>query len=582
MTDAAPAHLRDLVARLEVIAARRLATHPRAEAARARATQLADHLAGHVRVRAGSLEAPLLILLLGPTGAGKSTVFNTLAGRATSPTGVLRPTTRVAVVLVHPDDRASLIEGTLAGVPDGQLRLVEDTTIEPGVALVDAPDIDSIEHANRVLADRLVEAADLCVFVTTATRYADRVPWTVLERVRERGLPLLVVVNRMPEDAADEREVLTDIRRLLADAGLADALAASRIDAAGGPHPARPDDPAIELVAVREGDVEPAAERLRPAAIAPIAAHIERLRADRDARLALAARALAGSLAGLGETLDRIADDIEHEAIDLTALRRVAGQAYAGELTSLRRELARGTFLREEALRHWQAFVGADQMTRFFSEGIGRVRGAIGAFFRPATAPVPEVRAATTEDLLAVARLQAGEAARRTSSAWAEERAVAAEVAERPDLWGTSAGFDERLRARLDAWLESIAVDIQAHGRPKRLLTRGASVGVSVLGTGVMLATFMHTGGLTGAEVGVAAATGVLNQKLLSALFGEAAMVELVADARRRLDAALVTTFDEERARFDGLLPEPEILGELAADVRTAAVDVRSLSTRPA
>ena len=86
--------------------------------------------------------------------------------------------------------------------------------------MIDAPDIDSLEHANRALADRLVEAADLCVFVTTATRYADQVPWAVLARVQERGLPLLVVVNRMPPDADDRQEVLADVRRLLADAGL--------------------------------------------------------------------------------------------------------------------------------------------------------------------------------------------------------------------------------------------------------------------------------------------------------------------------------------------------------------------------
>ena len=119
------------------------------------------------------------MLLLGPTGAGKSTLFNTLAGRAASPTGVLRPTTRAAVVLAHPDDAPRCAEGTLAGVAPDQLRIETDPTRHPGLALVDAPDIDSVEHANRELADRLVEAADLCVFVTTATRYADQVPWAV-------------------------------------------------------------------------------------------------------------------------------------------------------------------------------------------------------------------------------------------------------------------------------------------------------------------------------------------------------------------------------------------------------------------
>ena len=220
MIGTATSDLRALVERLEALSARRLALGPRSEAAASRARQLADHLRGHVRVRAASLDAPLVVLLVGPTGAGKSTIFNTIAGRALSSTGVLRPTTRVAVVLVHPDDQTALLAGALDQLPPDQLRLVTDDAIAPGLALIDAPDIDSLEHANRALTDRLVEAADLCVFVTTATRYADQVPWTVLSRVHERGLPLLVVVNRMPPDADDRAEVLADVRRLFSEAGL--------------------------------------------------------------------------------------------------------------------------------------------------------------------------------------------------------------------------------------------------------------------------------------------------------------------------------------------------------------------------
>lgn len=538
---------------------------PRTETATARARQLADHVRGHVRVRAASLDAPLVVLLVGPTGAGKSTIFNTLAGRVASQTGVLRPTTRVAVVLAHPDDHDALRDGALEGVSAEQVRFVDDVTLERGLALVDAPDIDSIEHANRALADRLVEAADLCCFVTTATRYADQVPWAVLQRVQERGLPLLVIVNRMPADAADRAEVLADLRRLLVEAGLSALLAA-----APGAEPRA-------LVAVEEGALDPTGDRLLSTAITPVLGEIERLRADRAARQALAARALTGSLAGLGETLDRIADDADHEAIDVEAQRRIAERSYETALTALRQELSQGTFLREEALRRWQSFVGADQMTRFFSEGIGRIRGAIAAVFRPATAPVAEIRAATTDDLVAISRLQVAEAARRTATAWSEDSGTSLAIAQDAELWLPSADFDVRLQERIEGWIEGIVNDIQTRGRSKRTLARGATVGVNVLGTGVMLGTFLHTGGLTGAEVGVATATAFLNQKLLSALFGEAAMVELIGAAKRRLDEALQRTFDEERARFDRLLPSPEGLPQLARDLRAAALDVRAL-----
>jgi energy-coupling factor transporter ATP-binding protein EcfA2 len=567
MIGRAPSDLRDLVERLTGLAERRLHATPRSDPALVRARQLADHLRGHVRVRADSLDAPLVVLLVGPTGAGKSTIFNTIASRAASETGVLRPTTRVAVALVHPDDHRALADGALAGIPKDQLRYVDDDSIEAGLALVDAPDIDSVEHANRALADRLVEAADLCCFVTTATRYADRVPWTVLERVQQRGLPLLVIVNRMPPDPSDRAEVLADIRRLLTEAGLRDLLAASP---AAQPH---------DLVAVQEGALDPAGDRLVTGSIAPVMEEIARLRADREARVELAARALSGSLAGLGETLDRIADDADHEAIDVEALRRIAERSYEAGLTALRDELSQGTFLREEALRRWQSFVGADQMTRFFSEGIGRIRGALAAVFRPATAPVAEIRASTTDDLLAIARLQAGEAARRTATAWSEEPGMRLAVADDAELWLPSSDFDTRLQERIEGWMQSIVEDIQARGRSKRTLARGASVGVNVLGTGVMLATFLHTGGLTGAEVGIVAATAFLNQKLLSALFGEAAMVELVGAAQRRLDDALATTFQEERSRFDRMLPATDTLPQLAGELRAAAADVRALPT---
>jgi energy-coupling factor transporter ATP-binding protein EcfA2 len=560
------AGLRELVDRLETLAGRRMALRPASDAARTRATRLRDHLAGHVRVRARSLDAPLVVLLLGPTGAGKSTLFNTIAGRAASPTGVLRPTTRTAIVLAHPDDAQGLRSGTLARIEPGRLRIEPDPNVAPGLALVDAPDIDSVEHANRELADRLVEAADLCLYETTATRYADRVPWLVLGRVRERGLPLVVVVNRLPAEADDRRDVLEDVARLFAEAGL------------GGPSTEDGDARvALEVVGVTEGDVEPAREALLAAAVEPVTARIDYLRADREARLELAARALAGSLAGLGPLIEQIADDAAHEAIDAAADHRIAATHYERGLTLVRDAVSHGTFLREEALRHWQDYVGADDITRIFSRGIGAVRGAIASIFRPTKAPVAEIREATTDDLVAVARLHAAEAARRTASAWSEDRSVADAVAADPSLWGPSAGFDDRLRTRIDEWIASIATDIAETGEGKRRLARGASIGVNAVGVGVMLATFIHTAGLTGTEVGLAAATAFVNQKLLGALFGEAAMVELIARARQRLDEALVETLDEERRRFDALAPVPEDLEALAADLREAADETRRL-----
>jgi predicted GTPase len=98
------ARLTEIAERLAALTRERaedLRRHLPEEAAR-RIRQLRDHLTGHVLPRARSLDAPLLVLLLGPTGAGKSSLLNALAGFRASPAGVIRPTTRNLVVVARP------------------------------------------------------------------------------------------------------------------------------------------------------------------------------------------------------------------------------------------------------------------------------------------------------------------------------------------------------------------------------------------------------------------------------------------------------------------------------------------------
>ena len=557
----ADASLPEVAERLAALAGERAELLAQAtEEARHRAAQLRDHLTGHVLPRARSLDAPLLVLLIGPTGAGKSSLLNTLAGFAASPSGVIRPTTREVVVLARPGARDSLIgEGLpLSVLAAERLRLIESDDVPEGIALVDSPDVDSIEHANRELTSRLAEAADLGIFVTTATRYADRVPWEVLARARDRGLPLVVVVNRMPADESDRLTVLGDVARLLADAGI------------------QTED--LELVPIPEGAVATSIDGLEGESVAPIRRRIDALGADRDARRALAARALAGSLAGLAPLVDRVADDLGHEAIEADALRRFAAHAFESEAAALRERLATGTFLRAEALRQWQAFVGADEITRFFSSGIGKLRGTLSALVRGTPrAPVAEVRDDTLADLTALARSHAAEAARRTATSWSNERSTRELIADDPSLWTTSAEFETDLRARLGDWLDGIAEDVQRTGGKKKVLAKGASIGVNAAGVGVMVATFAHSGGITGAEVGVAAGTAFLNQKLLEALFGEAALVEMIARARANLAEAIDAAFQGEVARYEALVPDGTALRDLAARLRDVAGEVRAL-----
>ena len=435
--------------RLADLAQQRLGLAPTSSPARERARQLRDHLEGFVRPRAADIEAPLIVLLLGPTGAGKSSLLNAIAGAEVSKAGVLRPTTREAVLYASESDAKHILSGDrLRLIAGDRIIHVPAPESSSGVAVIDAPDIDSVERDNRELADVLLEVSDLCVFVTTATRYADLVPWQVLRRAQERGLPLVVLLNRVPGDARDRDVVLADARRLLSEAGMNEA----------------------------------------------------------------------------DETLD----------------------------------------------------LGADQVTRFISSGLGRLRGLLLTAFRGTpTAPVAIVEEEMASTLEALALRHATEAARRTASAWSERSDAAVLIDGDAALWSASDRFAPAIREGLATWMRATIDDVRAGGGRKRAVAQVAALGVNAVGVAVMLGVFAHTAGLTGAELGIAAGTAYLNQKLLEALFGERAMEQLIEQARSRLDALLTSLFAAERERFDALAPRPAALHELAVKLRASVSELR-------
>ena len=87
-------------------------------------------------------------------------------------------------------------------------------TVPAGLAILDAPDIDSVEERNRTLAAQLLAAADLWLFVTSAARYADQVPWEFLRKAAERSAAVAIVLDRTPPEAVET--VSTHLARMLA------------------------------------------------------------------------------------------------------------------------------------------------------------------------------------------------------------------------------------------------------------------------------------------------------------------------------------------------------------------------------
>ena len=174
-------------------------------AARVRAVnrQVEDYLLP----RARRLDAPLLTVVGGPTGTGKSTIVNSLLGEVVTRTGVRRPTTALPTLICNREDRDWFRSGAVLPElartdreTDGPraLRVITTDSLPAGMALLDAPDIDSIDDDNRMLSRQLLAAADLWLFVTTATRYADAVAWELLGVAAARNAAIALVLNRCP------------------------------------------------------------------------------------------------------------------------------------------------------------------------------------------------------------------------------------------------------------------------------------------------------------------------------------------------------------------------------------------------
>ncbi|MDO4244325.1 MAG: dynamin family protein [Actinomyces sp.] len=535
--------------------------------AAARAALLRDQLGDYVLPRLASLDAPLLAVVGGSTGAGKSTLVNSLVRRRVAAASAIRPTTRRPLLLHAPQDRewfdSPRVLGSLARVrvnadaPAARAQHVTAREVEmrpcdalpAGLALLDAPDVDSVVEDNRSLAAALLAAADLWLFVTTAARYADAVPWEHLRAAADRDIVAAVVLNRVPPGAAGQVE--TDLRR--------------RLDRAGLDHA-----PVLTLPETGLDD-----EGLLPAGVvAPVRAWLYSLSADRSARREVALRTVTGALGAVVAETGLLVAQLDAQETQREELARAARGAYAEARAAVERATADGAMLRGEVLARWQELVGTGELWRGLESWVGRVRDRVTAALRGGpgrTADLEEAIESSLAGLLVAesqrAALDAERAWRRTATA---PRQLAVATAALPD--------DDQLAARAAGlvrdWQSNVLELVRAEGADKRLRARILSLGVNVVGVALMVLVFAHTGGLTGGEVGIAGGTALLAQRVLEAVFGDQAMRRLAERARADLLDRCTVLLDDQCGAFIGALDPPAPTGaELRDDlerVRTA------------
>src|SRR5579875_558278 len=571
-------------------------------------SQIDDYLLPRVRQSA----APILVALVGSTGAGKSTLVNSIVGAQVSLTWVRRPTTNSPVLACHPDDIGWFAENmflpTLPRVRqeglarpgrDGLLVLAACEGMTRGIALLDTPDIDSVVRAHHDFAYQFLDASDLWLFMTSASRYADAPVWEILQHARERGAALGVVLSRVPPShrtelvahfnaMLDANGIAADNRFVIPETGIVDGML-----------------PVDIFQPIRDWLTETAQ------------------RADR--RVAVLSQTMAGVLDTFKVRVPKLAAHVDAQVMLRMRLRREAEAAYANALVEFDAGIRNAQLLRGEVLARWQDYARSGDLGaalrgrrgvrqakgRRARKGTGTSRSAaLDAALRAALqAPVVSVADRAAEQVTRIWRADPAGAALLASAEASRARGerakrefesafgpsgpasaagaatagggpplaagapAAAGPAGAPDQGARQAAFDRsspdlppRVTRAVSAWQDQMMRLLQAEKMPK-----GGSGPDS---EPLSLITLVAMLGEPGKQAGPASAlkparapdeTAAVPMELLASALGAAETGQLIEVARRDLMERVRLLLDEELLRFVEVLDEAGPVDPVAA-----------------
>jgi energy-coupling factor transporter ATP-binding protein EcfA2 len=566
-----------------------------AEATRAERRKLLSQIDDYLLPRIRQSEAPILVALVGSTGAGKSTLVNSIVGAQVSATGIRRPTTNSPVLACHPDEADWFAENVfLPTVPrvrqeglarsgrDGLLVLAASEGMPKGVALLDTPDIDSVVSAHRDFAHQFLDASDLWLFMTTASRYADAAVWELLEYAKERGAALGIVLSRVPPGSG--AELTKHFGAMLEANGLGEN-----------------DRFVINETVITDG-------RLPAEAAAPVREWLQDTAVRADRRVAVLTQTMAGALDTFRSRVPALAAEVEAQLVIRSDLKAAVEGAYAAGLAEADEALADGSLLRGEILARWQDFAGTGELLRGLQAPRGRQASRQRKRGIPARARTLKsaLRAGIESLILSVADRAAEESVRRwrnhpagvallealaaaeASQSWTGSQfaadaglifgtaggAIQGDVADGDEagpagplrqatltLTHSSAELPTHAVRAVSAWQDHVMRLVKAESVTKRSVARVMSFDDDSLATVLIVAML----GQRDVDGSPAEGTGAVPQLLLTSLFGAGPLREIGAQARADLRERMRRLYDEEMLRFVEVIDSAGTLDDAAA-----------------
>ncbi|SDK92473.1 dynamin family protein [Nonomuraea jiangxiensis] len=502
---------------------------PGAEEARQAQADLLAQLEGYVLPRVRTSAAPALIVIAGSTGAGKSTLVNSLAERNISRTGVRRPTTGTPVLACHPDDRRWFAEGELLGgltrvdqpSPDAGLRslvIVSTEKLPQGVALLDTPDIDSVVEEHHEVAHRMLDAADLWIFVTTAARYADAPAWNLLRLAKERGARLAIVLSRVQPKSADV--VLKHFGRMLTEYGLGE----------------------IDRFVIHEAKVHDG--RLPDSEVVDLRLWLAELSVDEERRAQAVRETLNGVLDSFRTRVPALAKHLEGQVAFRAELRGDVEAAFLGALSEIDKASKNGSLLHGEVLARWQDFAGSGDLMRSLQL---RKRN----WSKRAPERVTAFRTAIRAGLESVIVAAANRAAEEVVARWRHRAELGASLGE--GLERPSDNLVRHTGRAIATWQDHLSELVRTEGVAKRSVSKLVSFDPDSLSLIFTVAMFSGSNG-----------EGVPH-RLVNALLGAESLRGIGAKALSDLRARIGMLFDEESMRYVQALDSAGIPDESVA-----------------